>query len=168
MNKAKITIEVSKVHGKGVFAITNINIEEEILTIDDTHVVDDISILTKEDWEFNTDFIDNKVIFMQEPERFINHSGNPNCYVKTINNIRKVFSRRAISKSEEITLDYAISGDNEGTFDCNCGSERCRKRYVGNFFKLPIEFQKEYLPLLDNWFINKYSNNISRLVNSNW
>jgi hypothetical protein len=167
MNEAKITIELSTLHGKGIFAINNIKNGEELLEIDDTHVVDDISKLTKKDWDFNTDFIDGKVIFMQEPERLINHSCDPNCYVKTINNIRKIYARRYINKGDEITLDYAINGDNEGTFRCKCGSERCRKRYVGNYFKLPIEIQKEYLPLLDNWFINKYSIKINILQNGN-
>src|SRR4030042_3077318 len=163
MIEDKITIENSPLHGSGLFANNFIKKGEELLIIDDTHVVVDTATLTKEDWEYNTDFINEKVIIMQEPEKFINHSCDPNCYVKTINNIRRVISRRELRKGDEITLDYAINGDNEGTFECRCRSDRCRKRYIGNYFKLPIEIQKEYLPLLDDWFINKYSNNINKL-----
>lgn len=48
------------------------------------------------------------------------------------------------------------NGDNDGTFECHCGSKNCRKIYQGNFFKLSIDLQIKYLPYLDNWFIDEH------------
>lgn len=52
--------------------------------------------------------MNGKVILMKEPERSINHSCDPNTYVKTINGVRRVLAMRGIKKGEEITFDYAI------------------------------------------------------------
>lgn len=137
---------------------------EIILDIDDSNVVTDPSKLSDEDNAFNCDYLDNgKVILMQDPERCINHSCDPSTYVKTIDGVRKVIAKKNISKGDEITFDYSINGDNEGTFPCRCGSDKCRKIYNGNFFKLPINLQKEYLPFLDEWFANKYKTELDRL-----
>ena len=67
-----------------------------------------------------------------------------------------VFANRDFKKGEEVTYDYSINGDNNGTFPCACGSKRCRRTYQGNFFKLPRELQLEYLPYLDEWFVQKH------------
>lgn len=85
-----VFIKGSDVQGQGVFAARNFHPGDEILEIDDSHIVEDETMLTKEDWEYNTDFFDGKIIIMQEPERCINHSCDPNSYVKTIDKVRKL------------------------------------------------------------------------------
>jgi hypothetical protein len=103
---------------------------------------------------------------MQPPEKYINHSCNPNSYTKTIKGVRKVFAMENIKKGEEITYDYSINGYNDGTFQCNCGSENCRKRYQGNFFKLPKKIQLKYLTYLDGWFVKEHKREVDKLLDS--
>jgi SET domain-containing protein len=160
-----VLVKESKIQGKGVFAAKRFHKGEEILEINDSHIVEDEATLTEEDWEYNADFFDSQIVIMQEPERCINHSCDANSYVKTINTVRKLIAIKDIAEGDEITYDCTINGDNEGTFLCNCGSKRCRKIFNGNFFKLPIELQIEYLPYLEDWFIRKYKDKIDTLKN---
>jgi SET domain-containing protein len=160
-----VVVKKSKVQGKGVYANEKFKEGDVILGIDDTHVVPDASKLTPKQHEFDCDYLaDGKVILMQPPEKFINHSCEPSSYVKTIGGIRKVVAMRDIKKGEEITYDYSINGDNEGAFKCNCGSKKCRGVYQGNFFKLPLKIQYKYLSYLDDWFVEKHKNEIDELL----
>jgi hypothetical protein len=157
-----VTIKKSPIEGIGVYVNKNFSVGDTILVIDDTHIVSDETKLTPQQHEYDCDYLSNgTVILMQEPERLINHSCNPNTYVKTINGLRHVLAMKDIKKDEEITCDYAINGSNDGTFKCNCGSKNCRKIYQGNFFKLPRDLQLKYLPYLDDWFIKEHQQEIN-------
>ncbi len=159
-----VEVRKSPIQGTGVYSLKNFIEGEIILSIDDSQVVTDPSTLSDEDNEYNCDYLDNgKVVLMKDPERSINHSCDPSTYIKTIDGIRKVIAKKNIKIGDEITFDYAINGENEGSFVCRCGSDRCRKIYNGNFFKLPIELQKEYLPFLDDWFVNKHKAELDKL-----
>ena len=160
----KVSIKDSNVQGKGVYAEVNIKKGEEILTIDDSHIVNDNSRLTKEQHEYDCDYLANgKTILMQPPEKFINHSCDPTSYVKTIEGKRKVLAMKDVSRGDEITSDYSINGYNDGAFECNCGSSKCRGKYEGNFFKLPKDIQLKYLPYLDDWFIKENESEVNNL-----
>lgn len=164
----KTIVKSSPIQGKGVCATVDINKNEVVLEIDDSHVVIDTSKLTKEQNEYDCDYLENgKVILMQSPEKYINHSCDPSTYVKTINGVRKVLAIKDIKKGDEITYDYSINGDNDGTFTCHCGSNICRGVYQGNFFKLPKEIQQKYLPYLDDWFVKQYGEELLNLRNIN-
>ncbi|MBP9759290.1 SET domain-containing protein-lysine N-methyltransferase [Candidatus Dojkabacteria bacterium] len=151
-----VIVKSSSIQGKGVYSLKNFRAGEVVLEIDDTHLVTDPKQLTNEEYESHCDYFDNKVVLMQSPEVYINHSCDPNTYVKTIDGIRKVLAMRDIKINDEITYDYSINGDNDGTFDCSCRSKNCREAYQGNFFKLPKDIQLKYLPYLDGWFTEKY------------
>lgn len=164
MNMGNIVLKRSKIHGDGVFANRDFKKNETILLIDDSDVVVDPSKLTEKQFRFDCDYLANgKVVLMKEPERSINHSCNPNSYIKTIDNIRHVLAMRNIKKGEEIAFDYSINSSNEGTFVCHCGSKNCRKVYQGNFFKLPRELQIKYLPFLEDWFVEQHKEEIEKL-----
>ncbi|MCL5428712.1 MAG: SET domain-containing protein-lysine N-methyltransferase [Chloroflexi bacterium] len=153
----KVAIQNSCIHGKGIFAQEDIKSEEEILVMDDSHVVINLGILSQHQLDYECDFLaEGRVVLMQEPEVFINHSCDPNAYVKTVDGVRRTFAMRDIKTGEELTFDYAVNGENEGTFKCHCGNANCRKNYIGNFFSLPLEAQKKYLPYLDSWFVEKH------------
>ncbi|OGM15356.1 hypothetical protein A2V56_03235 [Candidatus Woesebacteria bacterium RBG_19FT_COMBO_42_9] len=161
----RVTVKVSKIQGKGVYALENIKKGEIVLEINDSHAVKDPSKLTKYQHEYECDYLaDGKIVLMQPPERHINHSCDSSTYVKTIEGKRKVFAMKDIKKGDEITYDYSINGYNDGTFDCHCGSKNCRGVYQGNFFKLPKDLQIRYLPYLDNWFVKEHENEIDRLT----
>lgn len=161
-----VKVRESIIQGKGVYATVDLKAGEVVLIIDDSQIVTDESSLTDEDNAFNCDYFDNKIILMQSPEVYINHSCDPNTYVKTISGARQVLAMKPITVGDEITFDYSINGDNDGTFPCHCGSKNCRKIYQGNFFKLPIETQKRYLPYLDSWFIDKHLIRVKELKKS--
>lgn len=159
-----VEVRNSSIQGKGVYACKDFLKGEIVLEIDDSHVVKDVNTLTKEQFEFHCDYLSNgTIILMQEPEVYINHSCDPNTYVKTINGVREVISMRDIKEDDEITYDYAINGENAGTFECRCGAENCRRIYNGNFFKLPIDLQLKYLPYLDDWFVKDHQAEIDIL-----
>ncbi|PIP76091.1 hypothetical protein CO134_00330 [Candidatus Kuenenbacteria bacterium CG_4_9_14_3_um_filter_39_14] len=70
----------------------------------------------------NLFFIKFFLFIQNPPERYINHSCNPNTEV--IDNCDMAI--RDIKKGEEITSDY--SKDNAVIhFRCNCGSKNCKK-----------------------------------------
>jgi SET domain-containing protein len=158
-----VSVRNSEMQGRGVFSNTDFQVGEVVLEIDDSHVVTDETLLTPEQHEFDLDYVGDKTILMQSPEKFINHSCDPNTYVKTFHGVRTVLAMKPIKKDEEITYDYAINGDNDGTFECHCGSRCCRGVYQGDFFKLSVERQREYLPFLDDWFVEKHRQKIQSL-----
>lgn len=165
-NKTMGNVEVreSPIRGVGVFALKDFESGKVILDVDDSDVVENTADLTEDDWNFNTDFLEGgKVVRMKEPERAINHSCDPNSYVRTINGMRRVVAMRRIEKGEEITTDYAINGYNNGTFECHCGSKNCRRAYQGNFFRLPKHVQLKYLPYLEEWFKREHESEIRLL-----
>lgn len=59
---------------------------------------------------------------------FINHSCEPN--VGFGGNIVLV-AMRDIAASEELTTDYALFDDYEGSMECTCGRSACRRRIDG-------------------------------------
>lgn len=158
-----VIVKSSSIQGNGVYSLKNFSAGELVLEIDDAHLVTDETSLSSEEYESHCDYFDNKVVLMQSPEIYINHSCDPNTYIKTIDGVRKVLSMRDIKIGDEITYDYSINGDNDGTFDCDCGSKNCRGIYQGNFFKLSKEIQLKYLPYLDDWFAKKYTIEIKKL-----
>jgi len=87
------------------------------------------------------------------PERFVNHSCNPNTYHKE----KKDIAIRNIKKGEEITSDYSVNGINNWKIKCLCKSKNCRKIVYGDFFKLPKKIQKQKRKYLEKWFKEKFN-----------
>lgn len=153
-NLPSIIVKKSKIEGEGVFAARDFKKGECILDIDDSKIVDEKGLSEKEqNW---CDYFDGKVVLWPTPERYINHSCEPNVYIKTVDDTRKVFSMKFIKKGEELTFDYSINGYGNSIWDCHCEKKRCRKKFVLDFFKLPKALQRKYLPYLDEWFKARY------------
>jgi uncharacterized protein len=66
----------------------------------------------------------DKLLYMQEPERYVNHSCDANTHVVN----RSDVASRDIEKGEEITSDY-LDLDTED-FACSCGTSKCRRPRV--------------------------------------
>jgi len=165
----KVTVASSQIHGLGVFARRDIHAGETVLTIDDRRVVDEEHSLHPESGEFehHCDYLaGGTVVLMQYPERHINSSCDPNTYVATIGATRHVIARRRIRVGEEITYDYIINCHGGAVWQCHCGSPRCRRTVVSSFFELPLELQREYLPLLNEWFVQEHGKKIAALRNA--
>ncbi|HNZ52460.1 MAG TPA: SET domain-containing protein-lysine N-methyltransferase [Candidatus Pacearchaeota archaeon] len=154
-NSLLYIVRNSKVHGKGVFARKDIpkgtkiieyvgNIvsskeglriyEEQLKKSKETGVgaVYIFQLNRKQD-------IDGDVPW--NPAKYINHSCNPNCKYKIINNHIWIFSIRDIKKGEELNYDYDYDLDNYQDHLCKCNSKDCLgfiigKRYRKKFKKL--------------------------------
>lgn len=164
---ANVALEASPMHGTGVIASRPFAPGETVLTIDDSRVVTEDDPLRPDEgeYEYHCDYLANgRIVLMQPPERHINHSCDPNTYVKTIDGVRVVLARRAIQTGEEITYDYAINGVDGVPWDCQCGADRCRGSETwADYFRLPRALQIEYRPLLDDWFVEQYADRIAAL-----
>ncbi len=57
--------------------------------------------------------------------RFINHSCDPNVFIRCTPRRAEFYARRAIEKGDELACDYGESQHN-GTLPCCCGAANCR------------------------------------------
>ena len=163
---ADVALGKSKIHGIGVFATRDFNANETVLVIDDSRVVDDAHPLRPErgEYHYHCDYLaGGLVVLMPPPERHINSSCNPNAFTKTVDGVRHLVARRQIKAGEEITYDYIIDCHGGDVWQCNCGSPRCRRTIVSSFFELPLEWQREYLPLLNDWFVEQHQAKVEAL-----
>jgi len=168
---ADFSVRESKIHGQGVFAKKAFLRGDMLLEIDDSDPVLDRGELTPEEEIFIDVFVTadgkQKVTWMKSPERFINHSCEPNNYVLTdmTNGIRRAWALKNIRIGDELTWDYALNIWEEwiGPVPCNCGAETCRRMIRGNYFTLPREIQRKYLPLLDEPFKKRFTKEIQSL-----
>lgn len=153
-----VYVRKSRIHGRGVFAARHIRPGEVILRIDDSRVVTDDAPLDPHKGEFqhHCDYLaQGNVVLMREPERYINHCCDPNAYVQWIGGERYVVARWDIEKDKEITYDYCIDGFGDTVWQCSCASSQCRKTIHADFFRLPIEKQREYFIFLSDWYIQE-------------
>jgi hypothetical protein len=161
-----VIVTESKIHGLGVVVARSFTPGEIILAIDDTRVVDVEHPLRAElgEHSYHCDYLaGGKTVLMRSPERHINSCCDPNTFVKTIDGVRHVLARRPIEPGEEITYDYIIDCHGGIVWQCSCSSARCRRTIVSSFFDLPVELQLEYLPLLNQWFIDEHRSEVDAL-----
>lgn len=57
--------------------------------------------------------------------RYLNHSCQPNCFMRCINNRVEFWSLRTIKKGEELTCDYGPT-HHDGKLKCQCGAPGCK------------------------------------------
>jgi hypothetical protein len=158
-----VTVKESCTHGLGVFATSAFMPGELILLIDDSYVIDQEHPVPAGE-ETHCDYLESgKVVWMQSPERHINHSCDPNAFVRTVAGVRQVVALKQISEGEEIGYDYCVNGFGDTVWNCTCSAPSCRKTIHSDFFHLPISLQLEYLPLLDDWFQAEYRSKIQKL-----
>ena len=166
----KVEVKESPIKGKGVFATRPIATGEVVLHIDDSVVVDpDDPVLSKliGSEPDPCDYLpDGTVILMQSPERYINHSCDPNVYIFSVDKERFVLAMRDILAGEELLFDYAINEVGGDWLDCLCGSPNCRGRHRSDFFLLSVAKQREYLPYLSIPFVELHREKILRLLES--
>jgi hypothetical protein len=161
-----VIVRESKIYGLGVFANHDFEPGEKILVIDDTRVVDTEHPLRPElgEFEHHCDHLaDGQVVLMQYPERYINSSCTPNVHAKNTSGVRHVIALKSIEQGDELTYDYIINCHGGELWQCNCGSSNFRGTIVPSYFELPLKSQIEYLPLLDDWFIEEHGGKIERL-----
>lgn len=118
---SRVQTAASPIHGTGVFSSAPFSPGEVVLRIDDSRVVTDADPLDPAKGEFEPhcdDLAGGEVVLMRPPERFINHSCDPNTYIRTIAGDRYVVALRPIRPGEEVTYDYCVNGDGDTPWDC--------------------------------------------------
>lgn len=107
------------------------------------------------------DYPDGKVVLIGFPSRHLNHSCDPNAYLRYEADGCDVVARRTVEAGEEITIDYNVNIAGGSAWPCHCGSRRCAGTVVGDFFLLPAEVQREYRPLLADWFVRRHAERLA-------
>lgn len=162
----ELTARESDIQGLGVFAERRFDAEEVVLVLDPSRVVDEEHPLRPEVGEYEehcTYLRDGRVVLLKSPERHLNHSCDPNSYMRTQGTELQVVARRPIEPGQEVTLDYLINTHGGSRWRCHCGAERCRGLLEESFFDMPLELQQEYLPLLEDWFAEQHAEAVGQL-----
>ena len=132
----KTEVHESKIHGRGLFAITDIA-KNEIVAVKGGHVIDRNTLREKitprlgpVEIQIDDDLFISPVT---EEERklsmlYSNHSCDPNLGVR--GEITFV-AMRDICTGEELTHDWAMTDDDDYSVECNCGAPHCRKTLTG-------------------------------------
>lgn len=151
-----VIVKASKIKGKGVYANRDFKRGEVIIIWSPKKIVDrkEVPKLSKEDQNHTCYIGKKKYAVMGIPERFMNHSCNPNSYPKN----QKDIALKDIKKGEEITTDYSLSSLDDWEVKCNCKSKNCRKVIFGDFRKLDPKTKKKLAPYLDDWFKKEIAN----------
>ena len=102
------------------------------------------------------DYPDGKTVLLGHPDRCINHSCEPNAWVRYGERGAELVAMKAIAPGAEITCDYRINVTGGSRWPCHCGAARCRGEVVGDFFALPKPLQAEYRPYLAGWFVRRH------------
>jgi len=120
-----IIVKSSPKGGKGIFAGRDFTIGELVVPWKEDYLTkDQVDALPESEKHFVDPLEDGRYILHGEPERYINHSCDPNTAVGEGGD-RAI---RAIVEGEEITTDYAAGGTEQLVhFKCDCGSDNCRE-----------------------------------------
>jgi hypothetical protein len=128
-----IDVKDSKIHGKGVFAATEIPKNKKVIEYFGEKVSkkDAETIVGKQMGggeififelnnrsDINGDIAGNYA-------KFINHSCKPNCESRIEDGKIWIVSLRKIKTGEEITYNYGFSIEHYKDHPCNCGSDNC-------------------------------------------
>ena len=123
----RIIVRRSGIHGKGVFALTDIPKGTRIMEYVGeriSHKEADRRYAAEHEHSPHTMLfaVDDKVVIdatqWGNSSRFINHSCSPNCWFEVVDKTIWIRAGRNIRRGEELTYDYSIIG--EKTIPCRC------------------------------------------------
>ena len=118
----KYEVRDSPINGKGLYAKVPIK-KGEVATVWHPKLLtkQEAKQLPPGEYKHYTYIEGDTVVWMQPPERFMNHSCDPNTHVVD----RSDVALRDIAPGEELTSDYLDFTD-KNVF-CNCGSANCKR-----------------------------------------
>jgi SET domain-containing protein len=152
-----VEVRESEGRGLGVFATRPFAGGERIRIVKIDREVTEDDPLSPDDNPDHAFLSDGKFLLVGEPDRYLNHCCDPNAYVWYRGTDIDLMARRAIEAGEEITVDYLINNGGGHSWECTCGSPRCRGETAASFFDLPFDIQCEYYPLLAPWFLRQHA-----------
>lgn len=164
----KVEIRSSGIDNKGMFAKEHIY-PSEIVYIKGGHILtrDELfsSTVINSYLPISDDYFIGAVSAEEESmvKLYNNHSCDPNCGLRgeiTFIAIRDIFP------GEELTVDYAFIDNEEYSFECNCGSPKCRHIVTGFDWKLKA-LQDEYYPFFAQYLKDKIDASRIAILNQN-
>ena len=160
-----VEVKQSSIEGLGMFALAPIKKGQCIRQINVVREITPMAPLREDLGERidHCDYPDGKMVLIGFPDRHLNHSCDPNAYVRYEEDGCYLYARRSIKVGDEITCDYNLNITGGNSWPCNCGAARCRGETIGDFFKLPIEIRREYRPLLADWFVKRHRESLEAL-----
>jgi SET domain-containing protein len=123
----------SKIAGTGVYALSDIPPRKKIGNIDG-------EIISYREAQRRVKLQPGNVLFMVEFDndpialdasvnsnelRHVNHSCEPNTFMRRAYRMVEYYALKKIKKGEELTCDYGET-HHEGTLPCKCGAKNCR------------------------------------------
>jgi SET domain-containing protein len=134
----------SKIAGKGVFATEDLKPGTKLLQFTGPTMTADEASGNME--EYTLQVGRNKYFGPSgKLDDLVNHSCDPNCGLKLLDDQVWLVSFRPILEGEELTFDYSTTvGPNDGwMMTCLCGSKECRSS-IGQYSSLSPATRKKY------------------------
>ncbi|MEY5034335.1 MAG: hypothetical protein RL447_713, partial [Bacteroidota bacterium] len=125
-----LRISKSRIAGKGAFAIQTIPARRKIGDLGGVIItMREARKLIRNKQVINLVELDDDLALNASANpndiRFINHSCNPNTYMRVLKDRVEFYALRTIRKGEELSCDYGET-HHEGTLPCRCGAVNCR------------------------------------------
>jgi uncharacterized protein len=160
-----IDVRPSGIEGLGVFAARPFRAGERIRRVDVAREITAEAPIRPELGERvdHCSYTDGRVFLLGPPSRHVNHSCDPNAWELFEEDSSFLVARRDIAADDEITIDYNINITDGTAWPCRCGAARCHGLVAGEFFHLPVEWQREYRPLLAGWFVRRNRERMDKL-----
>ncbi len=151
-----MTIVVKRVgkRGKGAFSLKDFKPGQTLLKIKHNKIVSrDVVPKLSYHYQNHMGYVgDGKYAIYKSPEKYINHSCDPNVYFKHLSKFREnVIAIKEIKAGDEIVADYTIDSIDDWKMRCHCGSESCRKVVSGIFKSLNKQLQTKYFQYTPKW-----------------
>lgn len=132
MDTFKFKVKRSRIQGRGLFAVSPLPARRKLgelggETISEREArrrargVESISIV-----EFG-DGTALDATRSESPFRYVNHSCEPNAFMRLYRGRVEFYSLRRVEPGEEVTCDYGET-HHDGKLACRCRSARCRRR----------------------------------------
>ena len=125
-----VRVDKSLIHGKGAYSVQSIPSKKKIGSLSGTIIskkearkkaslLQSVSIV--ELWNGNA--LDASSVYNEL--KFINHSCQPNTYMRNLGNHVEFYALRSIRKGEELTCNYGPT-HHDGKKECRCGAPGCK------------------------------------------
>ncbi len=126
----------SPIEGRGLFATAPLGAGEVVMRLGGRLIDDaELAALTPPFSSFSVDVGRHLLMDLSHPACLGNHSCEPTMWHE---DAVTVTARRDIAVGEELTIDYAtLTGAEEWSMPCRCGTARCRGAASGRDWRLP-------------------------------
>lgn len=125
-----VRVAKSKIAGKGAYALGTIPARKKIGDLGGVIItMKEAMQLVKEKKVINMVELDDDLALNASANpndiRFINHSCDPNTYIRVMKNRVEFYALKNIRKGQELSADYGET-HHDGKLPCRCGAKNCR------------------------------------------